>query len=364
MGRLVKLYGKKFLKNEMRKTVEEKTETRDGICWNVLSTDRIVQVKLQDSTELIYAQYPVAWKVTPTWLKPRAPIRLVHRTGLRNRIEVVGLGQVVPTPIAGGSTFPSLANPGDGVLSGCEVIGIPNESKMQAMIKTGEYQISGSTYSIAQISMESSFYAMGSGGKMGDVAGVVSITSAAVGEYRQDLVVVGTDGVIDVVTGTTFSTAQVVPDVPSGHVELGRILVAGGVDEITGAEINKDWVAPQPAGLTITITDDDLSSTETETDITVGVTDQFGNDILKDGLGWYITMEFSDGNGSIESTAGISTSVIGSHTGATSNECVFTYTRGQTTADESPVLTVTLHADLAIESLAQVTLRNSSDEIM
>ena len=77
-----------------------------------------------------------------------------------------------------------------------------------------------------------------------------------------------------------------------------------------------------------------------------------------------MTLEISYGTGSVASTEGTSTSIIGAYTGTTSNSYTFNYTRLGTTADISPVLTANLIANYDVKKYITIRLRDSADNVM
>lgn len=361
---------KRYIKNSIKQVTSYTIETRDAILWDHLPDQRLCRVKIQGSNTLVVAYYPESWVSIPFWLKPGIPVRIIHRGGLRGRIELVGLGQVIPTPVSG-DPFPPFDPGEDTVLTGCQVIQIPNDPQMLVMVKVGTYRIDGVTYILDTIKMSTSplFY-LGMGGAMGEVAEVVEIDAAPPsGYFRIDLIVVGTDGVIDVIKGTDFaddSAEEDVPDVPSGHIELGRILLYAGMTEITNADINRSWVAPEPTSLTVTLSDDDLAWGDLTSTITVAVKDQYDNAIFTTGYGWYITCEITDGNGTITSAEeGSSPTKVGGHTGASSNSYTFTYTRdGLDPGDDSPTFLITLEISFTLTAYAMIILRDAAGAVM
>lgn len=348
----------------MQQAAQDRVESRDALVIAIDSTARTCQVRIQNSTDLITAYYPEGWQRTPFWLKKNAPVRITHRGGLRGRVELSGLGQVVITPLSG-STFVTVDTPEDSVLSGCQVTQIPNESQMKIMVKTGVFRIDGTTYTRSEIKMESDAYKMDMGGKMGDIAGVSTIAAAPADGYRKDRVVIGPDNVIGVVTGTTFSTAEIVPDIPSSSIELGSVLIYSSMTGIENQDINKIFTPPEAALMSISISASQISSAESTASISVSVMDQYGNAILRGGEGWYITIEFSDGNGILNSTGdGDSTQTVGGFTGAASNQISFGYTMDTSTTPSSPVILATLHSDYALNEIESLILLNSSGEIL
>jgi hypothetical protein len=348
----------------MKQAAQDKMESRDALVIAVDSTARTCQVRIQNSTDLVTAYYPEGWQRIPFWLKKNAPVRINHRGGLRGRIELVSLGQVIITPLSG-ATFVTPDIPVDGILDGCQVSQVSNEPQMAVMIKPGSIRMGGSTYVLGEIKMESDVYRMGMGGKMGDVAGISTISAAPADGYRQDLIVFGEDSVIDVVTGTTFSTAEVLPGVPSSHVELSNVLIHGSMSKILNQDIGKTFSSPEPARVSVAISASQISSVESTVSVSVAILDQYGNAILRDSGGWYITLEFSGGNGILNSGAdGDSTSQVGAYTGSGSNQVSFGYTMDTSTTPSSPAIMATLHSDFSLSETGSLLLLNSSGEIL
>lgn len=360
----MRTYGKQFLNRSMQQAAQDRIESRNALVIAIDSTARTCQVRIQNSTDLITAYYPEGWQRTPFWLKKNAPVRISHRGGLRGKIELISLGQVIITPLSG-ATFVTPDIPANGVLNGCQVSQVSNDPQMAVMIKTGSIRVGGSTYVLAEIKMESDAYRMGMGGKMGEIAGVSTISSAPAGGYRQDLVVIGEDSVINVVTGTTFSTAEVLPTVPTSHVELGNILIHSSMSEILNQDIGKTFASPVPSRISVAISASQISSVESTVSVNVSVLDQYGNAILRDSGGWYVTLEFSGGNGILNSGAdGDSTDQVGAYTGSGSNQVSFGYTMDTSTTPSSPVIMATLHSDFSLSEAGSLLLLNSSGEIL
>jgi hypothetical protein len=143
------------------------------------------------------------------------------------------------------------------------------------------------------------------------------------------------------------------------------ILVSGGAMEITGADIGREHQAPVPATITVTPADADLAWSELSTTITVQVLDQYGNPIGQGGNGWYITLEFAAGNGTIFSAEeGSSMSKVGLHTGANQAQGTFTYTRDQSATDVSPVFEAVLEINYALYGFGKIILRDAAGDLM
>jgi len=362
----VRLYGKRFLKNTLRSAAFARNDFRDAIVWEINSSERYARVKIQGSNELIVAYYPDSWTYTPDWLSEGRAVKIAHTCGTIGRIEIIGKGYYVPSPVSG-DVLPPVAVGADCVLSGCELRAIPNGPRMAVQVLTGTYRISGTQYALGEIPMlYGDAFKMGDGGTMESVAGVVAINAApSAGQFRCDLVCVGADGVIDYVPGTAAAN-PVKPALPGSHVQVGMyILIAGGATDVTGADIGREYQAPYPASVTVVPADPDLAWNELSTTIAVQVLDQYGNAVVQGGNGWYITLEFAAGNGTISSAEeGSSTAKVGLHTGANENQGTFTYTRDQLATDESPIFEAVLEINYALYGYGKIILRDAAGDPM
>ncbi len=365
----MRLYGKKLIQKSVRDRIRHTRETKDAILWEHVPSQRLCRVKVQGSNDLVTAYYPEGWQTTPFWLKKGAPVRIVHKEGYRGRIELVSLGQTIPVSIAGDS-YPEPDTGDDTVLTGCEVIQIPNDPQMAVLIKTGTYQIDGTEYTLGPIKMgsASSDYMCGMGGAMNEIAGIITLSTAPPsGYYRYDLIVVGDDGVIDYVEGTAFietGTASI-PDTPTDHVLLGKILLYPGMTQVLDKDIDQLFTVPAPSILDITLSDDDLAWAELTSTITVKILNQYERAIYEPAYGWYITIEFLSGNGTLNSAEeGDSLVKVGGHTGALYNSYSFTYTRDQDPGDISPVFLATLEISYSLTQQFLITLRDAGGAIM
>lgn len=361
----MRLYGKRFLSQRMKKETESRIETRDAILWDVLPNQRICRVKIQGTNQLIVAYYPENWEKTPFWLKPGNAVRITHKGGIRGKIELVGHGFVVPTPVAGG-TLPTPGTSPNAVLTGCMVGQIPNDPRMSVMVDIGTYRIGGVTYTLGEIPMlYGDNFELGDGGLIEVVAGVVNLNAApSAGYFRYDLISVGSDGVIDYKAGTPATSDPVNPSVDSGHLALAYILIYGGMTQILNSDIRQEWSSPIPTLITVIPGDNDLAWDELSTEVVVSVFDQYGNPVTTTGYGWYMTLEITQGNGSVSSSEeGSSISRIGGHTG-NGNHYHFTYTRDQLPTDESVVLTGICEINFPLSGTCYIVLRDELGDPM
>lgn len=362
----MKSYGRKFIKSQVQKQIADKVESRNAIVWDIDPIARLARVKIQGSSQYVTVYYPENWEQTPFWLKPGNAVAIRHTGGIRGKIEIIGHGRCIPTAVSGGN-LPDIENGPDAVLTGCNVIAIPNDPQMRVMVTVGTYRIVGVTYTLSEISMNiGDYFVLGMGSNMSQITAVKVIDAApSIGYSRYDLIVVGVDGVIDYIKGTAFTTTEIIPSTPSGHLLLGKIFLYSGMTEIIQSNINGTYVPPVASSLEIDIADRDLSWVEFSTTVTVKVKDQNGNAINNTGLGWYILLSIVNGNGNVSSPEeGSSTTQIGGHTGPSSNQYIFTYTRNQLLNDVSPNLKATLETNYTIESYDYIILRDGAGNPM
>lgn len=259
-------YLKRYLRNRVDAATSRKTETRDAILWDVLPNQRRCRVKIQGSEQLIMARYPENWEQTPAWLKPGNAVRIVHRGGIRGYVEIIGHGMNIPTPLAGGTAHPGADLP-DVVLTGMEVnvamIGSTDDDgnaieigTMQIIIEDGTYRIDSVIYSVSNVSAPM-IMAADSEHIMGEILAMASdvvlltvnpVTTA--GYYRYDLVVAGTDGIVEIYEGAE-GLEPVMPDTPAEHLLLCFILVVSDMDEVRPFHINRYWEEPEASGMFI-----------------------------------------------------------------------------------------------------------------
>ena len=215
----------------------------------------------------------------------------------------------------------------------------PNNS---VAVKGGTYRISGSIYTLTE---SLSFPGLGS------IAALVNCGEPPTtdGYYRYDLLSIGATGTIAVTAGSE-ATTPVMPATPDGEIKLDHVLRYYGQTNIVQADIGKTWTTPQIISMTTTIADDELSWAETSTTIQIRCYDQYG--MVYTGSRT-VTAAITTGNGTLTPA-----SKSGSGTYFT-----FTYTRGGTASDVSPLLTFTCPATGAFVT-ANITLLDSDGNPM
>lgn len=330
----------------MRKEASRRTETRDAILWDVLPAQKLCRIKIQGSNTLITANYPENWEQNPAYLKPGNAVKVMHTGGNRNRIEIIGHGQCIPTPV-GGSMFPVFAVGQDAVLGGCQVKAFP-DPLMGVYIEPGTYRINGTTYSLGVLGMsETNTVTMGSGIPFDGVAQTFTINAAHSSLYRIDIFSVGTSGVVTYTAGTA-ALSPVQPALPAGHILLGWVFIPPNTTAITQDLINAAYVDPFVSQLGYVVTpDNELIWSEPTVTITVSVLDQYKNAIL--GTNWGIKAEIVSGTGYIDDV-GITTKTR--YTSKTNHQVTFVYYRNQEIGftEKSPTIKFTLTQSTDIQT--------------
>lgn len=342
----MRLYQKKLIRKLVKQEAAKKREIRNGIVWSVDTDERVCRVKIQGSNQQIVCWYPENWEITPSWLKPGNAVTIVHQ-GNRGRIEVIGHGQVVPSPVEGSDQFPDMSIVGeDYIVSGLQITAT-NPPSMDVTVHTGVVRFNGSEYNVPA-----------------DTITIATAPSLAT-YFRYDIIVIGEDLVIDYIQGTESLTDPSEPSVPSGHLKIGKILVQGGVTSITYKAIGLTWTDTAVVKVDMTISDNDLTWSQFTTQITVTAEDQYGNEIRAYPDLYSFEIEFMRGDGELYSTqSGWSeTSVSQTTTGTYVN---FTYRRFREVTDISPTLKVTLTKSNGKSYIAvdTITLRDEAGTIM
>ena len=337
MGSDVKMYGRRFMKRSLDREIRFRSESRDAIIWDIDLDERICRVKIQGSNELITAWFPENWQQSPVFIKKGNAVRVAHVGGERSRIEIVGWGLRLPTPVAGGF-MPSLAAGGDYWITGGGIEPTATES-MSVIAEAGQAYIAGHAYDFTFDEVLGGDMVLGDGIILGSGSAILTVDPPPdyvpsqwwgdVAMYRYDVFTVGVDGVIDYVKGEeTVLTMPIIPPVKpaieGNHLILGGyILVYSGMTEIVKSDIGRDFRQPAPYRLKLKVGFEYLDSGDeflhpwtpnhayppdyipTPTPVDIGLTvtmfDQYGNPVPRPGGGNYeFVFEFlgwMDGNG-------------------------------------------------------------------
>jgi hypothetical protein len=344
----------------MKQEAEQRTETKYATVHNVYPSLRQARVKIQGSDEYITCKYPQNWKETPQWLRASQAVTLRHTGGNRGRLELIDHSLVRPSPQSG-SSEPTIPTAVDAIINGLGLFEISERDVMKVAIRSGRVRFSGTTSSTIYLKMTASpEMVMGYGLKMGGVAEIVVIEAAPGSGARYDLVVVGSDLVFDVVKGTASST-PVFPDIPANHIQCGWVLVTDGTTEIKNETINKLYSSPIISTITIVADDSTLSWSELSTDLTVTTYDQYGNQIVGPGSGWYVTVTIAAGNGTVDDKLGNSSiTAVSKYMGASATT-TFGYTRDQASSDQSPTLQVSVSGSYVTAAAVIILLDATGD---
>lgn len=351
----MRLYQKKLIRKLVKQETAKKREIRNGIIWSVDSNERVCRVKIQGSNNQIVAWYPENWEATPAWLKKGNAVTIAHN-GNRGRIEVLGHGQVIPSPVSG-DQLPDTDTAEDAIVSGFKILQTDPPS-MTVSIGAGVVRFDGTEYNVAATTK------------------VIDTAPSSSTQLRYDLISVGNDLVVDYTAGTAFShtgTANF-PSVQSNHLVIAYILVRGQVTEIYTSDVRTSAThnEARPSKLLVEATDDDLSWTQETTQVQVTVVSQYDIPITAPEGTYTFYLRFSYGDGQLYSSISGWKDYDdnnGEVQGMTSpgSSRLFSYRRYIETTDQSPFLqaevewTETSH-DLV--GYVAIVLRDSSGEKM
>jgi len=377
----MRLYGKKFTRRFVDKKIKKTTETRDAILWAIDQTNRFCNVKIQGSDELITAHFPQNEAMKPEWLKIGNAVRVIHRGGIRGRVEIVGHGQAIPTPQVGSSSHPTIAGAGDMILSGLQITATDPPS-ISVNISSGTYRIDGITYSFTEgdfglimsateppmemtdpyppatmgeasidyVMEDPALYTMSDlfvPFTMGETLGEFELDSAPVaGQFRYDGFEVGTDGIVHYLKGTAAFADPQFPTIDGNHIQITPwILVIGGATEITQGNIGQLWSVRVASAVELSAIAEfpwNGGYDYPETAITLSIKDQYG---WAQSGSYNATLTMLIGSGQIwsEQSGYSENSVTQQFSGSAYN---FMYQRNQIVAERSPMFLAEVTGDL------------------
>jgi len=312
----MKTYGRRFVRRSISRAQNLRTETRDGVLWTIDWANRICNIKIQGSNELITAHFPQNEAKKMSYMREGNAVRVVHRGGIRGYLEVTGHGMAIPTPVAG-DFHPDVSDLPDGVSEGCQIIPTKPPS-LCVTILDGYYRLNGTLYSLSGgasgyeamaddsgVTMHPAYPPM----DMGDTGDYVTMTDDSSSgdvvmnsvfplmtlgdpiddycldpmptgnKFRYDAFVVGEDGIIDYIVGSEASSNPSKPEIPDNHVLIGQyILLWTGLTEITGRNIGMEWEEPYASGVLFTCVDElewNESNPSPQANVTLTVINQY-----------------------------------------------------------------------------------------
>jgi len=372
----MKLYGKQRIKRGIDHRADLAQSDRDAIVWSVNTSQHYAYVKIQGSNTQIKAHYPANWHSLPSWLKPGNAVRLRHKRGKRGYVEIIGSGRAIPSPVDGNDTFPTATTPGDAILTGMLVRETSPVATMAVAVQSGTYRISGVTYTFTgtantYIPMSDPAYMMMTAAGTatmgeGEYRSVALDAAPATGYCRYDLIVIGIDGVVDVVKGTaaTYATGPTAPSVPANHLRLNHVLVRDNMTTVENADIGRLWTAPYACELDFgcICTDCELAWSEVTDNptcvVTLTVLDQYGNpNTDANGALVNVTMYGSGTFKCGQDAAYQSSGATGYGNINGSGVCQFTYKRDQTASLENdPVFIVSVNEYYMLQCVGSIKL--------
>lgn len=310
---MINTYNKKVLRMASIKVAKSRAETKDAVLWDVIPGQKLCRVKVQGSDVLITAKYPENWGKIPDWLKPGNSVKVMFTGGNRLSAEIIGNGITIPTPLPGSSGDVQPETGPNSVITGMLVYAFVDDPSMTVWVSIGTYRISGIYYALPEMTMEETNpITMDSGVSMSECAGGVTLDAAHATLWRMDSIVVGIDGVIDVLTGVPSSTDPDAPEVPSEHVLISTVLVPPGVTQITQGLVNVPYDEPYVSVMRVTPASEDLYWDDSSNSILIEALDQYGNLML--GSSYGVAISILNGTGTISASATIGTDGDGTAT--------------------------------------------------
>jgi hypothetical protein len=286
----------RFIYNNVMRQIVGSQELRDAVIISVQQDDRYCEVKIQGSDKSIKAYYPENWEATPSYLKEGNAVRINMPGGNRSKIEVMGVGMLLPTAVPGGSVAPTDRTPSDAVLSGCG-LKAASPAGLAMTVMAGPFRINGSIYTIAPVYMDDTSIQMDRADfLMDDGSASVTLDVGASGAFRIDAVVVGIDGIPHVVKGTNASISPEIPTTPADHVQLGTVLVPPDATAIMQHYVGASWSARTPTSMLVEVDGETLEWTDNSASISISVRDQYGE--VYSGP-WQLSVSLTNGTGFI-----------------------------------------------------------------
>jgi len=284
------------MKKYVDKRAGRQNETRDAVLWEILELERKARVKIANSDKLITVHYPRNWSALPQWARVGNAVRIIHRGGLRGRLEVVGHGRSLPSGTAGGVIVPPVIPGVDALISGLFIKPTSPASNC-VEVTEGYVRINGEVYHITSAGATPMGGAapptMGQGQLLG-VAATVCLDPAPTEFYfRYDMLQVGEDGVIDYLPGVeVFEGPPQKPTALPDHVVVGYILRYFDDGVIIENEwIDTDWTTPRPTTLAVSDYDKNIGLQQLigaaphARTIIISVLDQYGRGLRANHFG-------------------------------------------------------------------------------
>lgn len=305
----MKLYRKNFTRGLINKRIESHTADRDAIVWDIDTTNSIASVRIQGTNTNLKVPYHRVNRYRPDYLKIGACVQVRHKRGIRSYAEIIGPGRAIPTPVSGAAQLP-VRDSVDQVLSGMELAEL-NPLSTGYSLSSGTFRYDNTIY--VYVGSEDGAYTMidppvlvmgNNPVIMGASWSTVTIPAApAAGYGRYDLIVVGIDGVADVVEGTPslLSTEPTMPSTPADHILVDHIFIYGDQTTVDDSMIGKSWSAPVAEEVTCVVTGDVdgngqiLYQDGATITLTISAIDQYGQTFDGDSVTCTNTLYCDDG---------------------------------------------------------------------
>lgn len=246
-----------FINKAFKKSEKRSIESRDAVLWEIDGGGQC-RIKIQGSDRLITAHFPRNQRYNPDWVQKGNAVRVIHKGGIRGFIEVVGPGRAIPLPVGGAASLPDTMGTGDGRLTGM-IVTQTYPLSLSVNISNGTFNINNVTYfyygvsdAVDSIIMDDPApMTMGTYPVIGMGASSFDLDPAPqdVGYFRYDILVIGTDRIIDYIKGEEVTSSPVVPEVPENHILVQKILRVYGDAVIEDERIGISWTPPKITSL-------------------------------------------------------------------------------------------------------------------
>jgi hypothetical protein len=307
--------------------------------------------------------YGASLRTKPEWVRVRSAVYVRYPDGNRCYPEVEGPAVSIPTTKAGSTSVPPIPGAMDTVISGCRVVQssnpYANSSQSTCVVETGQVRIGGITHTFAPIKIGEApapkFVTLTPGvakvgylGSIGTSYTWVPLPSppSVAGTFRYDQVEVTSSFLLEVRSGAE-SAVPIPLDPRSGQVVLGYILRRYNQKAVVDTDIQT--TIQNTSGilqLTARVDKSDIAyGDSTPAVITVTVAEYNGSPIN----GQPLIAEILSGNGSLNPYTGSTNS---------SGICTFSYLRGNTSGDVSPILNFRSSSDPALNDQVAIVLRD------
>lgn len=375
----MKLLTRKPLSKNVNKRIYQHKESMFGKVVSIDRDARLAIVRIQGTQEDIYLPWSKNFEDVPPFVRINNPVLIQMVKGNKLRLEIVGNGGMLPTPVDGSSVLSTNPASANAIITGASVF-VHELGGMFLRITYGTVRIDDVLYTLPGILMGNpSLGVMGSNPTelMGITGGIVELDPApAAPNFRIDMISMGEDRILDITKGAEAPSDPVAPTLENNHVLISYILVPYETVDLRQSYIGNAFADSYMAEFYLTMPDMatdwtqvvegppgtwTLPTAQKQVTGTVTILDQYGKPLY----GTYsVKVEIDDGNGYLNgSTNPIYLTVVNGTSGNT-----FTYERIGVdglvvlgpTLDSSPFIKISLTVNPSYLGYRFLELYNSN----